>query len=534
MTALLVPFANYNSIQIFFDSSDVKDYFAQPSHLQQTNTFVYFARYGKSFDGHQFALAIVRSKNFIVGERTKILLNFQNQDEQNEIFDSKYFVCVSNVEKALTEEINKFANRHNFDFTSIGVTGTSGKTSVVQLTGQMLAALKQDVLKIGTLGIEMGETQLPNSHLTTPDYPAFISALAKAKAANINTLVMEVSSHGLAQSRLHNYKFDIAIFTNFSQDHLDFHASMDEYLKAKILLFSTHLKESSVCIISTQSSEWIQFVQNAAGKKRVLYLLIDHNLDATWQKIEHFKNDFKLIQCVYIKNKTSTLEGLSGEFCVSDIQQKKIIQQKFTSPLLGEINFENLMNVFCICLALGYSIDKFSPLFAHLKGVPGRMEKVYALNLHSHTPPVAIVDYSHKPGALESVLSTLRKLLPHNKKLITVFGCGGDRDKSKRHLMGEVATRLSDVVIVTSDNPRTEDPNKIIEQIITGIHNTTSHFIEPNRALAIQKAFEIAKESDIILIAGKGHETYQIIGNQKIDFSDVEAAKTCLANWTVI
>lgn len=514
-----IPLDDSKLLTVFFDSHAVENFLSPKNTQCHEDSFVYFARYGKSFDGHTLALKIIRSKNYIVVEKSHIQNCFKNEDEQKEILNSKYCIQVDSVDSALVQEMKTVAVACGLEFQSIGVTGTSGKTSVVQLAGQLLRLLTRDVIKIGTLGIEIGDQTSSNSHLTTPDYPTFIQALSSAKEICIQTLIMEVSSHGLAQSRLYDYQFDIAVFTNFSQDHLDFHKTMEEYFFAKTQLFSKHLKSNGTCIVSTQSEKWKEIIEYCWGNQRTLYLLVDQNLKTVREYIDPFKDKFKNIYILEVKDKNSSVVGLSGTFHLIDLDKNLIADEKFSSQLIGNINFQNLMSVFCICHALGYVSNKFVPFFADLKAVSGRMERV-GRNV--------FVDYSHKPGALESVLSTLRALVPPGKKLITVFGCGGERDTSKRPLMGKIATELSDITIVTSDNPRNENPDKIIADIISGIESAKIYFIEPDRRAAIQKAFQFGDKSDIILIAGKGHETYQLIGNQKIEFSDVKIAQEFL------
>lgn len=519
-----LPFNDSNHLSLFFDSHSVENFFSQNSVVQK-DLFVYFARYGKTFDGHKLALRIIRSKNYIVAEHAHIITCFEDLSDQAEILNSKYYIQVDHVDSALIHTMKTFAIACELDFFSVGVTGTSGKTSIVQLVGQILNLLKVHVLKIGTLGIELGNKTLSNSHQTTPDYPTFIQALADARDLGIKTLVMEVSSHGLAQSRLDDYQFDIGIFTNFSQDHLDFHKTMDEYFFAKTQLFSRHLKLDGTCIISTQSEKWYEMVTYCYGANRTLYLLVNEQFSLIEEKISKLRDKFKNIYLLTIKDKVSSITGLAGRFYLTDLNHNMIANEKFSSQLIGDINFENLMSVFCICTIMHYPVSNFVPLFGQLTAVSGRMQRV-GRNV--------FVDYSHKPGALESVLSTLRSLLPKGHKLITVFGCGGERDVSKRPLMGKIATEFSDLTIVTSDNPRHEDPDKIIRDIIAGVDQTKVYLVERDRKLAIEKAFQFAHKSDIILIAGKGHETYQQIGNQKMEFSDVKIAREFLGKTDVI
>ncbi len=518
-------FKNLN-LTLFLNSQDVENFYSQTQSENFDKRFVYFARFGKTYNGHILALEIIRSKNYIVGEKTQIKSCFTLPNEQNEILNSEFFISTHSIEKSLKDFFKQEFLSLRYKPLSIGITGTSGKTSIVQMAGQILNTLNHNkTLKIGTMGIELGNKKCPNSHQTTPDYPAFINALKDAHAESLTHLIMEVSSHGLAEKRVHDYQFDIAVFTNFSQDHLDFHGSMENYFKAKTLLFTDHLKEDGVCIISTQSEQWLEMLEKGAGSKRALYLIVDEKNLAYCLKAQPFISHFKNAYFVILTEKAHSLKGLSGKIKLLDSHQNLISYQPFESKLIGDINFENLMATYAICHACGYFPEEFLPYFTNIKSIPGRME---VLQSTSPNRPIAIIDYSHKPGALKSVLLTLKKLLDPSQKLITVFGCGGDRDASKRPIMGNIAGTLSDITILTSDNPRTENPQNIINEIKSSIPKTSLFYEENDRYLAIQKAFQIAKKSDIILIAGKGHETVQIIGTQKKEFSDTKVAESFL------
>ena len=515
-------------VKIFINSKQVNAFLESQSNESTDEQFVYFARYGTSFDGHTLALKVIRSQNYIVGEVGRIQASSFAEAEKEEILQSKFFVPTSSVAQALNDAFQRQHLKMEYHPTSIGVTGTSGKTSIVQIAGQVLNTLNQNkTLKIGTLGIEIGEKIYKNSHQTTPDYPAFINALQHGKDGNLTHLVMEVSSHGLVENRLYDYQFDVAVFTNFSQDHLDFHKSMEEYFQAKTLLFSQHLKETGAAIICAQSEKWLEMLAAAANSSRTLYLLINEKNIENCLKAQPFVSHFKNAYFLLLSDEKSDFEGISGTFKLLDSNQNLITSHTFQAKLIGEVNFENVMATFCICHASGFRPDEFVPLFKKIQGIPGRMQPVRAVDRTSKKPFV-IVDYSHKPGALESALKMLRHFLKSKQKLISVFGCGGDRDASKRAIMGEISAKLADVTILTSDNPRTEDPQKIINEIRVGIPKETCCYEEPDRYLAIQKAFKIAQKSDIILIAGKGHETVQIIGTQKKAFSDAKVASQLL------
>ncbi|WP_047395573.1 UDP-N-acetylmuramoyl-L-alanyl-D-glutamate--2,6-diaminopimelate ligase [Cetobacterium sp. ZOR0034] len=350
----------------------------------------------------------------------------------------------------------------------IGVTGTNGKTTTTYLIEQILG--EESVARIGTVEYKIGDEiiEAPN---TTPESLDIIKMSKKAVDKGLRYLVMEVSSHGLTSGRVDMLKFDVAVFTNLTPEHLDYHKDMDDYFEAKKILFDK-LKDKGNGVIN---------IDDSYGRK--IY------------------NEFGGISY-----------SLNGE---ADLDNKTIKEMKPT--LLGKFNMYNVLAAIGVGKLLGIDSNLIKERVENIKGAPGRFEAVSVGQDFR-----VVVDYAHTGDALENILQGVVDL-GEEGKIITVFGCGGDRDKTKRPVMAEVAERYSQLVIVTSDNPRTEKPEDIIEDIIKGFKNK-NYIIEIDRKEAIKKAVLKAEKDDIILIAGKGHETYQILGTTKIHFDDREIA----------
>ncbi len=377
----------------------------------------------------------------------------------------------------------------------VGVTGTNGKTTVTHLIESIARENGKKTGLIGTLGSRIGEKMLPGQH-TTPEATEIQDLLNQMVEEKVNIAVMEVSSHALALGRITGCEFDAGIFTNLTQDHLDYHHSMQEYLEAKSLLFSgmkgSKPDQKAIINIDDQASDYL--IAKAAG--RVVTYGIEKEAD---YKAEHIE--------------------LSDQGIKFDLLSKgKYLPVFFATP--GKFSVYNVLAAYAWALENGYEPDNIQKALSKLHGVPGRFQSI-----RKGQPFLAIVDYAHTPDGLENVLSTAREIT--SKRLITVFGCGGDRDRTKRPLMAEAASRWSDFVIVTSDNPRTEDPEKIIEDILPGM-NTVDYEVITDRRKAIIKACMLADEGDTVLIAGKGHEDYQIIGTTKVHFDDREEVTEAL------
>ncbi len=384
----------------------------------------------------------------------------------------------------------------------LGVTGTNGKTSVTQWLAQALSGLGEKTAVIGTIGNGFVNSQAPAAN-TTPDAILLQSMLADYAAQGAQAVAMEVSSHGLHQGRVNGAQFKVAVLTNLSRDHLDYHETMEAYAAAKARLFFWPGLSMSVLNADEAFGEQLAQELTAQAKPFLTYGLHAGDVLGTDLRLEQHG----------LSMQVHTPQGSARVF----------------APVLGRFNAYNVLAVLTTLLALDISLDSAVNALANIKAVPGRMQQFGA-----EDQPLVVVDYAHTPDALEKVLATLREQLEsqgrysqHDKqnnhaKLICVFGCGGDRDAGKRPLMAQAAERLADVVMVTSDNPRSEDPLQIIRQISAGM--TKTHFAEPDRRLAIERAVAMAQAGDIVLLAGKGHEDYQEIKGVRTPFSDAGVA----------
>jgi UDP-N-acetylmuramoyl-L-alanyl-D-glutamate--2,6-diaminopimelate ligase len=395
----------------------------------------------------------------------------------------------------------------------IGVTGTNGKTSTVWMIHELLMAYGSPSASIGTLGFYKGRTHTESSH-TTPDPDVLYPYLSELVTSGYSHVAMEVSSHSLVQGKLHPIQFDVTGFTSFSQDHLDFHATMSAYLQAKCLLFTKHLKSTGIAIFhdSLLMHDEVLTIKDALGSRAKIY-----GSDPSSQM------------------RVMTTSDLAAGHLKLTVVSSPASRINIALPMIGGVFGHNFT---CAALAAAHSVHQ-NPLYFFgsqtikaLQPVPGRLEPVRAAT----TPcrPTVYVDYAHTPDALEQSISQLSAC---SGRVFSVFGCGGDRDKSKRPRMGEIAARLSDVVFVTSDNPRSEDPALIISDILSGIPDKSSVHTYVDREKAIALAIKSARCHDVILVAGKGHETYQQVKDTKHPFSDQEVARIHLdrpLNWLVL
>ena len=379
----------------------------------------------------------------------------------------------------------------------VGVTGTNGKTSVTQLVAQALDKLGQRCGLIGTLGTGFyGELQ--SGRLTTPDPIAVQSTLYDLKKAGARAVAMEVSSHALDQGRVAALAFDIAVLTNLSRDHLDYHGSMQAYAEAKARLFSWN---SLRCRVLNLDDEFGRSLAGQAHDSRLItYSLAD--ADAT----------------LYCREATFDDSGVRATLVTAQGERN------LRSSLLGRFNLSNTLAAVGVLMGMDYPLDDILKVLPGLEGPVGRMQR-----LGGGARPLVVVDYAHTPDALEKVLEALR---PHAKgELLCLFGCGGDRDSGKRPLMAQVAERLADRVLVTDDNPRGEDPRHIFDDIRPGFSATGAVQFVEGRGAAIAQLIASAALDDVIVLAGKGHEDYQEINGERHAFSDMVEAEKALAAW---
>ncbi len=379
----------------------------------------------------------------------------------------------------------------------IGVTGTNGKTSTVWFVRQILRAMGQACLTLGTLGIYLGDSFYPASH-TTPDPDDTFRYLAAAVRAGIRYAAMEVSSHALVQKRMRPLRFDAVAFTSFSRDHLDFHASMEEYFAAKWQLISAYRKPGAKAFLATNLRAHVAGLELPA--------------DVLW-----YGADAEAVTA----DVQAEILGMRLDATQMSLQMGA---QRWTGSLAfaGDFAVENFAAAWAMVKALsGHSLEP--ERWSELAPVPGRFEPVVEAFAHGFA---VIVDYAHTPDALEKTLIKLKAMT--QGKLWAVFGCGGDRDKGKRPLMGALAERYADVLVLTSDNPRTEDPQAILADIQAGLKHPERAYIQVDRREAMALALAQASAGDAVLIAGKGHEDYQIIGTVKHDFDDHKVAASLL------
>ncbi len=374
----------------------------------------------------------------------------------------------------------------------VGITGTNGKTTCAYLVKHLLEENGLPAGLIGTISWMVGEHEIPAMH-TTPDLITNHKLFYEMIQCGCKAAVMEVSSHGLEQGRVRGLDFDVAVFTNLTLDHLDYHKTMEGYAAAKAKLFNGLGEGKAVVNID---SPWVSEVLKGCSSKVLTYGL-DHDADL---KAEDILLSPKGTQCSLV-------------YCGK--------RYPFSTPLIGRFNVYNCLAAIGVALSCDFEFEKILLQLRTFKRVPGRLERV-----PNQLKFDIFVDYAHTDDALKNVLETLHEI--KRGRVITVFGCGGNRDTGKRVKMGEVAEKLSDLVVITTDNPRQEDPHAIIREILSGVKDPSRVILEPDRRSAIEKAVDLCRPDDILLIAGKGHETYQIFAHKTINFDDRKiAAEAC-------
>ena len=463
---------------------EIENVTANITDVRKRSLFV--AVKGLNFDGNEFVPeALEKGASAIITERSDIIGS-----------ENCPVICVENSRKALAYAASEFFGRPSEKLCMIGITGTNGKTSTAHLIAHILTENGIRCGILGTVGAKFGDRSENLSH-TTPDSVTLHSILAKMVAEGITHVVMEVSSHALDQDRVFGINFKIGIFTNLSVDHLDYHKDMKSYARSKLKLFEM----SEICIANKDSDFSEPFVKYKNGKKRVFTFSA------------HGDSDYKA------ENISVSADG--NRFDV--VKYNAITAMKVREKLCGFFNVYNTLAAIAAADILGLTENEISVPLSTFLSVKGRMETV-----ETGLGFTVIIDYAHTPDGLGNVLSSIR--LYCKCKILTVFGCGGDRDRSKRPLMGKVASSLSDFVVVTSDNPRGEDPENIITDILVGMKDKTNFAVISDRREAIRYALLKAGKNDIVLLAGKGHETYQIINGEKYHFDEREEIEKFLKN----
>ena len=446
---------------------------------------IFFAIKGNNFDGNKFiSIAIKKGSKIIISEK-------RITNPQKDIL----FIHTKNIRKLLAEIAFKiYKNKPN---NLIAVTGTNGKSSVSDFYFQLLKLNKIKVASIGTLGVKSKNfrSNLPN---TTIDPIRLGQILSKLKSQKINNVIMEASSHGLSQHRLDGLKFSSGIFTNLSQDHLDYHKNFKEYFKAKQYLFENLIRKKGNVITDETLPEF----------KRIKKIAISRKLKL--QVLNNSKNQFQILSHSY-----------RGEKQILKIRYYNLTRE-INLNLIGKIQLKNILMAIIAAKNSNISLIKILNVLSQLKPIDGRLEKIGKIKNKSKV----ILDYAHTPDALRICLSNLKEQFP-NKKIILLFGCGGNRDQNKRFKMGKIACDYSNEIYLTDDNPRFEDPRKIRDDIKKGIQDTSIKEI-PDRKKAISEAIKNLNTGDILLVAGKGHEKTQDFGKKKIYFSDKKIILDCI------
>ncbi len=473
---------------------------------------VFFAVPGIYADGHDFVnQAVEQGAVAVVAERGV------------PVPPEVTWIRVQNVRRTMGQWAGVFYDHPSRSMVLVGVTGTNGKTTVTYLLESIFGAAGIPCGVIGTINYRFHNQTFPAPH-TTPESVDLQRLLAEMAQAGVQSMGMEVSSHALDMERVRGIDFDGALFTNLSHDHLDYHGDMDRYFISKSRLFTDYLTESwkakKFAVIHGADPRGPEILEKVCGSG---IDVVSYGCSKEWD-----------VHPVELKN---DLNGIRGRIRV------KGQELDFSTSLVGTPNLENILGAVGVGMALDLPMDMIAEGIARLDSVPGRLERISnALGI------TVLVDYAHTPDALEKVLQALGPM--SGGRLITLFGCGGDRDRGKRPVMGEIAARNSDLVVLTSDNPRTEDPLQILEEVEEGIQRAglqrhsgsassipdldqeKGYWVEPDRRAAIGLALSLAHMGDLIIIAGKGHEDYQILGTRRVRFDDREVVREELTRLT--
>lgn len=441
---------------------------------------------GEYTDGHEYA------KDALANGAAALLV------EKKVDIDKKIpQVVVSSTRHKIADIADRFYSSPSRGINLVGITGTNGKTTVTHLIQKIFEENNEKCALIGTLGYKLSSSgEYRDAKHTTPQAPELQATLRMIKdVEKIDNVVMEVSSHALEQNRVGGCCFNGAVLTNLTQDHLDYHITMDNYFEAKALLFRG-LTEGDFAVINADDDYAQRFLGVVPLNVRKFTYGVKKQADVMAKDINFSLNGAEF-----------TLATLEGEFAVN-------------LHMNGMFSVYNVLAAVTASLAMGIELKVALKALENVKGVAGRFEVVAK-------KPLVIVDYAHTPDGLENVLNSAREITPKDGKLICLFGCGGDRDATKRPKMGAIAEKIADKIVITSDNPRSEDPQTIITDIIAGLKSTNPEkvTVEPDRGHAIALLKDIAGNNDVVVIAGKGHEDYQILKDRTIHFDDREEAR---------
>jgi UDP-N-acetylmuramoyl-L-alanyl-D-glutamate--2,6-diaminopimelate ligase len=453
---------------------------------QVNKDYIYIALPGTKTDGHNFI-------NDVIEKGCEVILCETNWlKSQNNIKDNVVYIGVKNTRKEFATISANFYENPTKKMYMVGVTGTNGKTTTTHIIENILKENNKNTGILGTLYARYaGITEV--AKYTTPMTNELQKTFRKMFDAKVDSVIMEVSSHALDQYRVGACDFDVAVFTNLTQDHLDYHPTFDHYREAKGILFKELVKSNGVSIVNLDDPNSQYFIDNS--KSKVVTYGLTNKAD------------------VYAKDIVLKMDGTTFT-AVTPIGEVYL-----NLNLVGKFNVYNVLAALAFGVSTEISLDICKKALESTQGVAGRIEIVTPKG-HDYT---VVVDYAHTPDSLDNVLKTAREFTTNN--LISVFGCGGDRDKTKRPIMGGIGSSISDIAVITSDNPRTEEPSSIIDDILEGVSNKEKVIVEVDRKEAIKKAIEMAKSGDTVVIAGKGHEDYQIFKDKTIHFDDREIAR---------
>ena len=436
----------------------------------------FFAIEGVATDGHKYIdSAVEHGATAVVCKRLPDVPNTENTT----------YIVVEDTDKAMALMASNYYGNPSLKITVVGVTGTNGKTTIATLLYDLVRAMGHKAGLISTVVYKVDEEQIESTH-TTPDTIRLNAMLAAMVERGCEYCFMECSSHAIVQRRIYGIHFAGALFTNITHDHLDYHKTFAEYIRAKKIFFD-ELSKDSFAIVNGDDRNGEVMLQNTAAKRITLSVR------------RHADYNCKIME--------TTPEGMLLRIDNTDLWV----------AFLGRFNAYNLLTVYAAAVELGFEKEEVMRCLTLLRPVDGRFDIV-----HAQDGTTAIVDYAHTPDALENILKTVSEIRTKNQSVTVVCGCGGERDKSKRPEMAQIAVKYSDRAIFTSDNPRSEDPEQILREMEEGVAITDNYMKIVDRDNAIKTAVMLSKAGDIIVVAGKGHESYQIIGSQKFDFNDKE------------
>ncbi len=467
--------SNINTLKILGNKSiDIESITNNSNKVSEKSMFI--AIKGNNSDGHNYIdQAILNGAECIV---CQIL--------PKKIVDSITYIIVKNSRGEYSKICSNFFENPSEKLSLIGITGTNGKTTTATFLYEILKLQNIKSGLISTNCIEINGKKF-DTNLTTPDSYEINFYLNEMVSLGVEYCFMEVSSHSIVQERIKGLNFKIGVFTNISHDHLNYHKTFKNYIKAKKIFFD-NLNSKSVSLYNSDDKNGRIMIQNTDSKIKSFSI---------------YKNSDYKIRII-----ENNLEGLVIEI------EKDVIHTQIS----GNYNAYNILAAYAVCDLLGFEKQKIIHSISILKSVEGRFEII------SENNKIGIVDFAHTPDAIKKVLMSVREYVSEKNKLITIVGCGGGRDKLKRHKMGSISSSISDISIYTSDNPRDEDPNLIIKDMLEGVEikNRDKVLVIENREKAIEKGVKLSNEKDIVVVLGKGHEKYQLIGNKKIEFSDKE------------